>query len=166
MSFAVAYQWRKYVDRLGLIVAQNHLHHLFLGVANHLLAGHVAIGRCRTCIEQSQVVVYFGGGAHGGAWILVGGLLFYAYHGRQSSDLVNVGTLHSAQKIACIGRESFDIAALSFGKNGVESQRRLARTRQTGDNGQRVAGDCHVYVLEVVDPCPPHIYLFVLFHTI
>ena len=122
MSFSVANEWSQYQYALALIFFENHPDHTLLGVFHHLLARHVAVSRCRTCIEHAQVVVDFCGGTYCRAWVLVGSLLFDADDGRQSRNLVNVRTLHVAQKVACVGRESLNVSSLSFGKNGVERQ--------------------------------------------
>ena len=86
----------------------------------------VAIGLAGTGKEQAQEIIDFGGGAYGGAWVAVGGFLFDADDGAEACYLIHVRTFQSAQKVAGIGREGLNVAALSLGKNGVEGERRLA----------------------------------------
>ena len=143
------------------IVAANHLYHLLLRIFHHRLARLVAVSLAGTGKEQAQEVIDFGGGAYRGARILVGGLLLDADDGRQACNLVHVGTLHAAQKVAGIGRERLDVTALTLRKDGVEGQRRLARAAQARNNGQRVARYLDVYVLEVVNAGSPDIDLIV-----
>ncbi len=39
--------------------------------------------------------------------------------------MINIGLLHLIEKLARIGREGLDIAALAFGKDGVKGQATL-----------------------------------------
>ena len=109
--------------------------------------------------KQTQIVVYLGRSAHGRAWIAVGCLLLNGDDGAESGDVVNIGTFQSAEKVACVCRESVDVAALSLCIYGVEGKRRLARTAQSGDDGERTARYFHVDVFKIVDACAPDIYL-------
>ena len=59
------------------------------------------------------------------------------------------------QKLAGVGGESFDVAALAFGVNSVEGKRRFARAAEAGDDRQSVAGNLNIDVLEVVLARPP-----------
>ncbi|HEX8929907.1 MAG TPA: hypothetical protein VGA45_13390, partial [Actinomycetota bacterium] len=43
-----------------------------------------------------------------------------------------------------------DVAALALGVDGVEGKRRLARSRQPGEDDQRVPGEVEMDVLQVV----------------
>ena len=81
VSLAVADQRRQNVDAAVLIVASDHLQHLLLGVFHHFLARHITVCRAGARVEQTQVVVHLGGGAHGGTRVLVGRLLLDADHG-------------------------------------------------------------------------------------
>ena len=160
MTLALAYEGSEQEDSLALIIAENHVDDLFLGIFHHLLATLVAVGSTGAGIEQAEIVVNLGGCSHGRAGILVGGFLFDADDRTQSRNLVNIRAFHVSQEVAGIGRESFDISALTFGKDGVESQRTLARTRESGNHGEGITRNLHINVLEVVDPCAPYIYLF------
>jgi hypothetical protein len=68
--------------------------------------------------------------------------------------IIDVGLLHPLQKLAGVGRERFDIASMAFGIDRIESQRRLARTAQTGDDGQGATGEIEVKVLEIMGARP------------
>ena len=46
--------------------------------------------------------------------------------------------------------QRFDVTTLSFGVNGIESERGLARAGQARDDGQPIARDRDVDVLKVV----------------
>ena len=72
--------------------------------------------------EHAQVVVDFRDGADGGAGVLTGGFLGDGDGGGQAGDLIDVGLFHLAQKLARVRRQRGDVAALSFGVQGVEGQ--------------------------------------------
>ena len=122
MTFALAYEGSEQEDSLALIIAENHVDDLFLGIFHHLLATLIAVCSTGAGIEQTEIIVNLGGSAHGRAGILVGGFLFYADDRTQSRNLVNIRAFHITQEVAGIGRECFDISALTFGKDGVEGQ--------------------------------------------
>ena len=70
---------------------------------------------------------------------------------RQPLDQVDVRLLHLLEELPRVGGQRLDVAALAFGVDRVEGERRLARARQAGDDDQLVARDVDVDVLEVVD---------------
>ena len=122
MTFSAAYQWGKNEDALSLIVVENHVDHLLLCIFHHFLAGHIAVGLSGTGIEETQIVVDLSGSAYGRTGIAVGGLLFDADDGGETGNLVDIRSFHAPKEIAGIGREGFNIASLTFGEDGVESQ--------------------------------------------
>ena len=141
------------------ILRIDHVENALLGIFHHLFARSIAVCRSGTGKEQTQIVVYLGRSAHGRAWIAVGCLLFYRYDGAESGDVVYIRTFQSAEKVAGVCRESVDVAALSLSIYGVKGKRRLARTAQSGNDGERTARYLHVDILKIVDACAPHIYL-------
>ena len=70
---------------------------------------------------------------------------------RQAVDQVDVRLLHLLEELPGVRRQRLDVAALPFGVDGVEGERRLARAGQAGDHHQLVAREVDVDVLEVVD---------------
>ena len=132
------------------------LHDLVGRLAGDGLAAIGAVGNADGGIEQAQVVVDFGDGADGGAGTAAGGFLLNGDGGAEAVDGVDVGALHLVEELARVGGESFDVAALTFGVDGVESKGRLARTTQSGNHSQGVAGDLDVDVLQVVLARPAH----------
>ena len=122
MSLALSDEGSQKINGLSRIIVAYHVDDFLFGVFHHFLARHIAVRRSRTCKEQAQIVVDFGGSTHCRPGILVGGLLFNADDGTQSRDLVNIRTLHVAQEIAGISRKRLDIAPLSLSKNRIKSQ--------------------------------------------
>ena len=166
VALAAAHQGSQNQNFPARIVVGYQVDDFLLGVFHHRLARDIAVGTSGAGIEQTHVVVDLSGGTYRGTGILIGGFLLDADDGRQSGYLVNVGTFHTAQKVAGIGRERLDIAALPLGKDGVEGQTRLARTAQSGYHRQRVARYLNVDVLEVMYARPPYIYLIVVTHCL
>ena len=101
-------------------------------------------------VQQAQVVVDLGDGADGGARVVRGRLLLDRDRRRQAFDVVDVGLLHHRQELPRVRGQRFDVAALAFGVQRVERERRLARARQSRDHDQLVARQVEVDVLEVV----------------
>jgi hypothetical protein len=81
---------------------------------------------------------------------VAGGLLVDRDRGRQPLDGVDVGLVHDAEELACVGGEALHVAALPLGVDRVEGQRRLARARHAREHDEGVARDGEVDVLEVV----------------
>ena len=151
VAFALFDQGRKEIDLAVGIVGQDTLEDLLLGVLHHFLPADVGVGIARTGIKQAEEVVDFGDGADRGARIFIGGLLLNADDGRKSGDFINVGAFEIVEEVARIGRKGFDVAALSFGIKGVESQRRLSTAAQTSDHRHGVAREGDIDVLQVVN---------------
>ena len=101
-------------------------------------------------VEQAQVVVDLGDGAHRGAGVAARGLLVDRDRGRQAIDGVEVGLVHLSQEHAGVAREGLNVAALPLRVDGVERQARLARAREARDHHELVAGYGDVHVAEVV----------------
>ena len=74
-------------------------------------------------IEQTQVIIDFGDGAHGGARVVGGRFLFYGDGRGQALDMVHIGLFHHRQELPCIGRQGLDIAPLALGIQRVKGQR-------------------------------------------
>ena len=101
-------------------------------------------------VEEAEVVVDFGGGGDGGAGIA--GLVFLldGDGGSEAVHVVDVGFFDALEKLAGVGGERFDVAALAFGVDGVEGEGRLAGAGDAGDDREGVVGDVDVDGLEVV----------------
>ena len=143
-------------DALAGAELQDALDDLLGGLAGDGAAAVGAVRRADRGVEQAQVVVDLGDGADGGAWAAAGGLLLDGDGGAKAFDGVDVGALDLVEELAGVGRERFDIAALALGVDGVEGERALAGAGETGDHGERVAGDAHVDVAQVMLARPSH----------
>ena len=86
-----------------------------------------------------------------------GGALLDGDGGREALDRVDVGLLHLVEELAGVGRETLDVAALTFGVDRVEGEARLAGAREPGDHHQPVPGDAQVEAGEVVFAGPANL---------
>ena len=76
-------------------------------------------------VEQAHVVVDFGCGGDGGAGV-TGRVLLLDRDGRgEAVDEVDVGLLDALEKLARVGGERLDVAALALGVDGVKGERRF-----------------------------------------
>ena len=158
VTLAILHQGRQQHDALAGIGFQQQPDDLLLGVLHHRFARLPRERITRPGIEEAQEVEDFRRRAHGGTRVLVRRLLFDADDGREPRNLVHVGPFHAAEEVACIGRERFDVAALTLGIERVEGQRRLARAGQPGDDRQATARYGHVHILQVVDASTEDFY--------
>ena len=103
--------------------------------------------------QQLQVVVQLGHGAHGGTRRAHRVGLVDGDGRRHAIHPVHGRFVHAVQKLPCIGRESFHVAALALGIQGVKHQTRLARAAGTGHHRQLAGANVEVEVFEVVLAC-------------
>lgn len=76
--------------------------------------------------------------------------LLYGDGGRDAGDTLDRRFGHPPEELAGEGGEALGETALSLRKEGVKGKGGLARTADSGDDGQAVAGDVDVDALEVV----------------
>ena len=123
------------------------------GLLADLLAAVRTVRRADARPEQAQIVVHLRHRADGGSWVLRGGLLVDGNGGGKALDIVDVGLFLLPKEHTGVGRQALHIAALALGIDGVERERRLSAAGQARDDGQRVAGNFDVDVLEVIFSC-------------
>ena len=116
------------------------------------LAALRAVGVGDVAPEQTQVVEDFGDGGDDGTRVAAAGALLDGDGRGEPFDVLDLGLLQLVEELAGVGREALHVAPLAFGVERIEGQRALARPREAGDDGQRVARDTHIDVLEVILP--------------
>ena len=146
----------------------------------HLLRGKRANRRsairtkelCLACKEQLQIVVELGHRAHGRARRAHRARLIDRDRGRHALDPVNLWPVAPVKKLTRIGTEGLDVPALPLGVERVKGKRTLARARGAGNDGQRVRGNGHIEVAQIVLACakdadvPHRIRFFRLIHCV
>src|SRR5690606_21010890 len=105
-------------------------------------------------IEQPQVIVDFRNRPDGRSRAARSRLLLNGNGGAQPIDGIDIGALHLVKELASIRGEGFDVASLAFRVDGVEGQRRLARTAEAGDDGEFIAGNLDAHVGEIMRARP------------
>ena len=163
MPLTAAHQWSKDINAFSFVILQDKIEYLFLGILHHLLAGEIRISLSCTGIQQTKVIINLCRCTHRGTWILIRGFLLDGDNRAQSRYLVHVRTLQVSQEVAGVCRKSLDIAALPFGKDGIECQRGLAASAQSGNHRQAVTGNLGIDILEVVHARTIYIDIFCFF---
>ena len=138
-------------ETAALVHLEDIADHVLNGVALDFLSADGRDGLAGAGKEHAQIVVDLGGGAYGGALAAVGGALLDGYGGGNAVDIVALGLLQAAHKLAGIAGEALHIAALAVGEEGVEGKARLAAAAEAGDDHKFAAGYGDVNALEIVD---------------
>ena len=151
LALAAADDRRHHVDARVLRIGHHQVDDALERLRGDLAAAVRAVRHADVGEQQAEVVVDFGDRADGRSRVRAGGLLLDRDRRRQALDQVDVRLLHLLEKLPRVGGQRLDVAALPFGVERVERQRRLARPRQPGDDHELVARDVDVDVLQVVD---------------
>ncbi len=103
--------------------------------------------------QNAQIIQHFGDSADGGTRVFADRFLLDGDGRAETADVIYFGFFHLPQKLPGIGRETFDIAPLAFGVDGVEGQGGFAAAADAGEDDELVAGNGDVDVFEVVLLC-------------
>ena len=160
MSLASLHQRRQQVAFTVLVVFNDQIHYLLVGVSDHGLACLRGVGCGCACIKQSQEIVYFGDGADCRTGIVSRGLLFYCDDRAQTGDGLHLRLLEDAHEMLCICRKGIHIPSLSFRIYGVERQGRLSAAAKSCHHDKLPAGDRQCRSLQVVGLRPYYFYIF------
>ena len=158
LALAAADDRRQHVDARILRIQHHHVHDALERLGGDLAAALVAVRDADVGEQQPQVVVDFGDGADRRPRIRRRRLLLDRDGRRQAVDQIDVRLLHLLEKLPGVGRQRLDVAALPFGVDRVEGERRLARPRQPGDDRQLVARNVDVDVAKVVNAGAAYCY--------
>ena len=142
---------RQHVDALVVRREHHHVDDPLERLRRDRAAAQVAVRHADVGEQQAEIVVDLGDGADRRARIRSGGLLLDGDRGREPVDQVDVRLLHLLEELAGVRGQRLDVAALPFGVDRVEGERRLARAGQPGNHDQLVARQIDVDILEVVD---------------
>ena len=156
MSLAILDQRREHLNAAAFGHGRDSIDDLIGGLHLHFAAADRAVRHADARVEQAQIVVDFRCRAHGRSGVAAGTALIDRDGGTQPLDLIDVGLLHLAEELPRVGAERFDVAALPFGKDRVEGQRRFAAAAEAGDDDHLVARDVHADVLQVMSARPAH----------
>ena len=110
------------------------------GLADDFAAAAAAERAADARVQQPQVVVDLGRRADGRARIADAVLLADGDRRADAFDRVDVRLLHPLEELPRVGRQRLDVAALPFGVDRVEGERRLARAADAGHHDERAGG--------------------------
>ena len=102
------------------------------------------------CEQQLDVVVELGHGPDRGPRRAHRVGLVDGDGRRDALDALHLRAVHAVQELAGVGGEGLHVAALALGVDGVEGQRRLARTTHPGHHDQLPQGQLQIQPLEIV----------------
>ena len=84
--------------------------------------------------QQFQVIVDLGHRADGGARAFHRIRLLDRDGGRNAADFVDARLVHAIEELPHVGAEGFNVTALAFGVDRVESEARFAAAARAGDD--------------------------------
>ena len=105
-------------------------------VVMHQLSATTAMQLRRARKKQFQVVVQLGHRADGGARGTHRIRLVDGDGRRDAADGIHLWLVHALEELPRVGREGFDVAALTFRINGIEGERGFSRTTDPRDDGE------------------------------
>ncbi len=118
----------------------------------HQLSAHPAICLTDAPEQQPKVIIDFRRGSDCRARIACRGFLLDRDGRTDALDEIDIRLVHSFQELTGIGRQAFDVPALSFRIDGIECQARLAGAAHTRHDNELVPWELDVDILEVMDP--------------
>src|SRR6266702_3248103 len=109
-----------------------------------------AVRHANRRVHQPQIIVDLGDSYAGRSRAEAGGLLLDGDGRAQALDGVDFRPLHLIEKLPRVSGECLDIPPLALGVDRVKGERRLPRTAKPCNDGEAVARDLDVDVLEIV----------------
>ena len=85
------FQWREYGEFRTRGVCECAVHHVVGRVVAHFSSAYGRVCLANPCVQQSQVVVYLGGGTHCGTRVALCHMLLYGYGWREAGYEIAVG---------------------------------------------------------------------------
>ena len=119
-------------------------------LSDRRLAGVGIVLDAELGVEQTEELIEFGDGGDGGLPAPAGGALLNRHGGRKARDGIDVRLLHLLDKLAGIGVQAVEIAALALREEQVEGEGGFAGTREAGDHDHFIPGNGDIQILEVV----------------
>lgn len=104
-------------------------------------------------VEDPEVIVDFRGGGQGGATGATGVALFNGEGRGKTLNRVDCRGGKAFEMKAGVSGEAFEVAALSFGVDRVESEGGFSGARRAGEDDQAIFRDVEIEPSEVVLPC-------------
>ncbi len=150
LAFPPGYQRREQHDTRTFRQIEDRVDNLLHGLPAYLASTIRTVRVADASIQQTQVIIHLRHRPDRRTGVVRRALLVDRDGRGEAIDMINIWLLHFIQELACIGRQGLDIAALSFGKNGIKGQAALARAGKTRNDHQLVTGDRHIDVFQIM----------------
>ncbi|CPU57605.1 Uncharacterised protein [Mycobacteroides abscessus] len=105
LALARAHHRCEYLEPQALFHIQHLIHDLLGCLLGDLLATYRAMRRSGACVQQTQIVVDLGDGAHGRPRVPVGRLLVDRDRRGKPLDEIDIGFIHLPQELPGVGRK-------------------------------------------------------------
>ncbi len=125
MSLAPSHDRRKYHDARSLLIPEQAINHLIQTLPLYRRSIVRTMLHSRAGKKQAQVVIDLRYCTDGRTRIPADSFLFDGDGRTKTIDVINIRTLHAPEKLPGVGGETFDIATLTFGVDGIEGEARL-----------------------------------------
>ena len=144
---AVVVLWSMTQISLKFGAAADLIDHGGLGLGCQSAAAARTVLDSQFTVQQSQVMVNFGEGSHGGSAAGIAGSLFNGHRRGQAGYQIDIRSFQDFHVLTDIGCQAFEIATLAFGKKDIKGQGRFSRTGDTGQHHHFVVGQGQIDVL-------------------
>ena len=104
-ALAILDQGRQDHQATAIRPLKQRIHNLLGRLLVHFAPTLRAVRLADARVQEPQIVIHFGGGADGGAWVLAGTFLINRNRRAQAFYLVHVGLVHLTQELARVGRQ-------------------------------------------------------------
>src|SRR5260370_22752739 len=139
LAFAPGYQRREQHDTRTFRQIEDRVDNLLHGLLAYLASTLRTMRVADASIQETQVIIHLRPRPDRRTGVVRRALLVDRDARGEAIDMINIWLLHFIQELACIGRQGLDIAALSFGKNGIKGQAALARAARASNEHRLVS---------------------------
>ena len=111
-----------------------------------------------SCIEKSEIIIYFCNSSYCRTRISVSWLLVYRYSRWKSFNTVNIRLFHLSQELSCIWGQWFHISSLTFCIYCIKCKTRLSRTWKSCKHNKLVSWNINIYSFKIMLSCTLYPY--------
>jgi hypothetical protein len=155
LALPSAHDRRDNLELGALRQRENRIDHLLDRLGGDFIPTGEAIGVADAGKQQSKIVVNFRDGSDRRPGIMARALLLDRNRRGKALDGIDIRLPHLFEKLAGVGGQRFDIAALSLRIDRIEGQRGLPGPAQPRDDDEFVPWNLQVQILEIMLPGTP-----------
>ncbi len=149
-TFTPLYQWGQQGNLLPFVMLHDLRQHAVHALRSN---GHFASGamlNAQLHEYQAQEVVHLGDCGYCTFSTTTAGALLDRHRGWDAKNSIHIGLGSRLHKLACVGIQTFKVAALAFGKQNIKCQRRFSAARRPGNYSHFFTRNSQTDVLQVV----------------